>query len=164
MFKVMVKYSLIMSILGLAIGVLYREFTKAYIAGFPLESQILVSYYLSLSHGHAFIVGVLIPLALLTSTYVLMKTEYMDSKDLSFLKKPFIVFVVGSLMMIGLLIYKGLGIVYFYAQNPEAGLTVADEKLFLGSKALRESLYGLAHLTMGIGLIWYIWMLFKHAK
>ncbi len=164
LFRGIITYSLAMMIAGLVIGVLYREFTKIYTAGLPLEKQLLVSYYLSLGHGHVFMVGVLIPLALLVSTYVLTERGYLDRDRLNSLEKPFIIFVAGSLMMVGLLVYKGLGMVYFYAQNPGAGLSAADEKLFLGSKALRESLYGVAHLAMGVGLVWYVWMLIRYSR
>ncbi|RLG88853.1 MAG: hypothetical protein DRO18_00560 [Thermoprotei archaeon] len=64
-------------------------------------------------------------------------------------------------MMLGLLLYKGLSIVYNYSLNPYGGITHADHALFFGSHVLRESLYGLAHVVMGIGLVWYVIALLK---
>ncbi len=162
--SLMVRYLLIMALAGLAVGVVYREFSKAYLSGFSLEDQIVVSYYLSLSHGHVFFVGVLLPVALLAVTYVMLQAGKIPESRACALKKPFTIFVIGSLLMIGLLIYKGLGIVYAYSLNPGAGLTAADQTLFLGSKVLRESLYGIAHLLMGIGLTWYAVSLMRNAK
>jgi len=58
--------------------------------------------------------------------------------------------------MLGLLLYKGLEIVYICSIEMPRSLSEADQALFLGSHVLRESLYGLVHLVMGIGLIWYV--------
>jgi len=63
----------LMAIAALAVGVLYREISKAYLAGVPLSDAIAASYYLSVAHGHTFMTGVLIPAALATLTYVAIK-------------------------------------------------------------------------------------------
>jgi len=64
-------------------------------------------------------------------------------------------------MALALLIYKGLGVVVAYGSNPAAGLDAANNALFLGSHALRESLYSTTHLLLGAGLVWYIALLIK---
>lgn len=48
-----------------------------------------------------------------------------------------------------------------YGTDPVAGLDAANNALFLGSHVLRESLYGVAHLLLGIGLAWYAALLVK---
>ncbi|RLG88854.1 MAG: hypothetical protein DRO18_00565 [Thermoprotei archaeon] len=74
------KYVLSMVIVGLGIGVVYREITKAYLSGFPLEEQIIASFYLSLMHGHVFLVGVVIPSVLLLITYISHKSGLIDQR------------------------------------------------------------------------------------
>ena len=157
--KLMGSYAAVMAVVALAIGVLYREVSKAYLANVPLSNAITASYYLSVAHGHTFMVGVLIPAALTALTYVAVKLG--GELSPSSAKKAFAVYVAGSLMALALLIYKGLGIVVSYGTNPAAGLDAANNALFLGSHALRESLYGTAHLLLGIGLAWYVTLLVK---
>ncbi len=157
--KLMGSYAAVMTVAALAIGVLYREVSKAYLASVPLSDAITASYYLSVAHGHTFMVGVLIPAALATLTYVAVKLGGELSPKSA--RRAFAVYVIGSLMMLALLVYKGLGIVVTYGSNPAAGLDAANNALFLGSHALRESLYGVAHLLLGIGLVWYVTLLIK---
>ncbi len=122
----------------------------------PLElgdsTGITIAFYLSLSHGHVFLTGVVIPAILLFLTFI---AEYLGFKDINYksLSKAFVIYVIGSLLMVSLLIYKGLVIIYYY--NIYSSLAIADKSLFLGNHVLRESLYGIAHLLLGIGLIWY---------
>jgi len=157
--RLMGSYAAVMAVTALAIGVLYREVSKAYLAGVPLSDAITASYYLSVAHGHTFMVGVLIPAALATLTYVAVKLG--GELSLKSARRAFTVYAAGSLMALALLIYKGLGVVVAYGSNPAAGLDAADNTLFLGSHALRESLYGTAHLLLGIGLAWYAALLIK---
>lgn len=157
--KLMGSYAAAMAVAALAVGVLYREVSKAYLANVPLSDVITASYYLSVAHGHTFMVGVLIPAALATLTYVAVKLG--GELSVASARRAFTAYVIGSLMMLALLIYKGLGIVVTYGTNPAAGLDAANNALFLGSHALRESLYGIAHLLLGIGLTWYAALLIK---
>lgn len=56
------RFTIIMTILALAIGVFYRETTKYLLKDVPLDKFIVVSTYLSTSHGHTFVIGAFIPL------------------------------------------------------------------------------------------------------
>lgn len=157
--KLMGSYAAVMAVVALAVGVLYREVSKAYLASVPLSDAITASYYLSVAHGHTFMAGALIPAALAALTYVAVKLGGELSPKSA--RRAFTVYVIGSLMALALLTYKGLGVVVAYGSNPAAGLGVANNALFLGSHALRESLYGVAHLLLGIGLAWYVTLLIK---
>ncbi len=148
------KYVLVMVIVALIVGVVYREYSKTMLQGLPLEKTILASYYLSLSHGHIIVVCVIIPVVLLVLTHLVARTG-LGHPDYRSLRRALIIYLVGATGAVALLVYKGLGIIYFYSQNPSAGLTMADNMLFLRSHALRESLYGIIHLLLGIGLAWY---------
>ncbi len=155
----MSSYAAVMAVVALAVGVLYREVSKAYLASVPLSDAITASYYLSVAHGHTFMAGALTPAALAALTYVAVKLGGELSPKSA--RRAFTVYVIGSLMALALLTYKGLGVVVAYGSNPAAGLGVVNNALFLGSHALRESLYGVAHLLLGIGLAWYVTLLIK---
>ena len=68
------RYVLVMIIVALIVGVIYREYSKTMLQGMPLEKTILASYYLSLSHGHIIVMCVVIPVVLLVITYLVAKT------------------------------------------------------------------------------------------
>lgn len=63
--RTLIRFAIVMAIVGLLIGILYQEsskklpFTDAP-AGIHIESVI----HLALVHGHVFVIGVLLPLAL----------------------------------------------------------------------------------------------------
>ncbi len=159
LYHVIAVYSLVMLIVFLAIGVLYREYSKAMVGGDA--GDIVVMYYLSLSHGHVLLTGVVVPVLLLFLTYIIgnmtgKKPNYRE------LMKAFTVYVAGSLGMDALLIYKGMAIIYYYTQY--GSLEKADAALFAGNHVLREALYGTIHLLLGIGLTWYVLKLLGHLR
>ena len=148
----LILYILAMLVAVMVMGVVYREVSKYLGAGLPEEAFILATHYLSLAHGHVLSLGVVIPSAILLAT---LATDYVygiSEGAVRSLRKGFIIYAVGSIAAISLLLYKGVGVLYNYARNPGAGLTAADEALFMGNHALREALYGTAHLIMLVGL------------
>lgn len=152
---VLVPFSLFIVSMSLAImvlGVIYRELSKYLGAGLPEEALILATHYLSLTHGHALSLGVVIPSAILLIALGVDYATGLSEATAKSLRKGLAIYAVGALSAIGLLLYKGIGLLYNYVQNPGAGLTAADEALFFGNHALREALYGTAHLIMLIGL------------
>ena len=154
LYKLIIVYTLIMLIIFLAVCVLYREYTKAFTVGGA--EYVTVAYYLSLSHGHVFLSGAVIPSTLLFLTYIV---DYMGLGEINYkgLFKAFTTYIIGSLFMVSLLVYKGLAVIYYYRLY--SSLAIADNMLFLGNHALRETLYGGAHLLLGIGIIWYVILL-----
>ena len=149
-FRLVLTYSLVMLVAFLAVGVFYREFSKAFLGAAP---GVEATYYLSLAHGHTLVAGALIPLALAATAYI-AEGALGASPDYRGLRKAFITYAAGSVAAVALLIYKGAGIVYYYQLT--GSVEVAEQALFLGSHALREALYGTAHLVMGAGLVWAV--------
>ncbi len=149
-YKLIITYIMIMLVVALVIGVVYREVGKAYLSGKELEQQIMYSYFLSLCHGHTLMVGVLIPTALLVVIYVI------DSKNLgkinySSLRRAFLLYVVSAIGIVSLLLYKGISIA-----TSDTSLTQVYNSLYGGNLALRESVYGLIHLLFGISIVWIV--------
>ncbi len=149
-YKLIITYIMVMLVVALAIGVVYREVSKAYLSDKELEQQIMYSYFLSLCHGHTFMVGVLIPTAILVAIYVI------DSRNLGkinygSLRKAFLLYIVSAIGIISLLLYKGISIT-----TSGTSLTQAYNSLYGGNVALRESVYGLIHLLLGISIVWIV--------
>ncbi len=147
-------YVLIMLLIALGLGVTYREVSKAFLGSLPLEKQLLGAYYLSLMHGHTLMMGVLLPTALLIITYLVMKHGLLSEGDFISLRRGFIVLMVGSSLAIALLTYKGVAIATNYSYTMD--LTQANNQLFMSISVLREGIYGVAHLLLGIGTVWYV--------
>ena len=150
LYKLSIGYAMIMAIIALAAGVFYREYTKYALNNLPLEKQIIVSYYLSLCHGHLVLMGLVIPLVLALAAYIVL-----NGRNDNILFKSLIIYIIGATGASALLLYKGAGIIYYYTLNPSQGLTGADQMLFMGSKVIREGLYGVFHLLLGVGLVIY---------
>ncbi|GEM_PF-1685566 len=152
-------YILAMLVAVMVMGVVYREVSKYYGSWLPEEMFILATHYLSLAHGHVLSLGVVIPSAILLVSLAIDHVSGLGEGAVRSLRRAFVIYVIGSLAAISLLIYKGIGILYYYSQDPAGGLTAANEALFLGSHALREGLYGTAHLVMFAGLIYAVYVL-----
>ncbi len=157
--KLGVTYSLVMILASLALGVTYREVSKAYLSSLPLDKSLLASYYLSLMHGHALVAGALLVTTLLVITYLLMKSGVLSEGDLMGLRKAMVVLVIGSLAAVVLLTYKGLVVATNYVGLGSLGM--ANEALFDGDSVVREGIYGVSHLLLGIGVTWYVIKLMK---
>ena len=139
-----------MLIVALVIGVVYREVSKAYLSDKEFEQQIMYSYFLSLCHGHTFMVGVLIPTAILVVVYVI-ESKNLGIINYSSLGKAFMLYIVSGIGIVLLLLYKGVSIT-----TSDASLTQAYNSLYGGNLALRESVYGLIHLLLGISIVWIV--------
>lgn len=149
-YKLIITYIMIMLIVALAIGVVYREVSKAYLSDKELEQQIMYSYFLSLCHGHTFMVGVLIPTAILVVVYVI-ESRNLGRINYSSLRKAFLLYMVSAIGIVSLLLYKGISITI-----SDTSLTQAYNSLYGGNLALRESVYGIIHLLLGISIVWIV--------
>ncbi len=150
LYKLIITYIMIMLIVALVIGVVYREVSKAYLSDKEFEQQIMYSYFLSLCHGHTFMVGVLIPTAILVVVYVI-ESKNLGIINYSSLGKAFVLYIVSGIGIVLLLLYKGVSIT-----TSDASLTQAYNSLYGGNLALRESMYGLIHLLLGISIVWIV--------
>lgn len=151
-YRIYLRFSMVMMIVALLMGILFQESSKkapitaALPAGAHLESIIS----LALVHGHAFLIGVLIPLAI---TWMLYLIASMGGRPVSekTLKIGTSLYLPGSLMAIILMLYKG----YHFLLGVRSGqmdFNVLNESFFMGSHALRAAAYGLTHTAMAVGL------------
>lgn len=151
-FKYYLRYSVIMTIFALLMGIVYQESSKkapiseALPAGAHLEAVVS----LALVHGHAFMIGVLIPMAV---TWMLSLGIWMGLPPLSrnSLRLGTLLYLPSSALAVGLMIYKG----YHYVLGVRSGyfdLDLLEKSFFAGNHAIRAMSYGLTHTLMAVGL------------
>jgi hypothetical protein len=146
------RFSIVMIIVALLMGILFQEsskkapFSEALPAGPHLESI----FSLALVHGHTFIIGALIPLAITWMLYLGLTLGFQPLSEKS-LKWGSRLYLPGAVMAIVLMLYKG----YHYLMGVRFGQTdfeALSKSFFFGSHALRASAYGLTHTAMAVGL------------
>jgi len=166
-YRIYLRFSMIMMIVALLMGILFQESSKKapiselLPAGVHLESIIS----LALVHGHTFLIGVLIPMAVTWMLYLIHTLGGRPVSEKS-LKIGTMLYLPGSVMAILLMLYKG----YHFLLGVRSGqldFTVLDQTFFMGSHALRASAYGLTHTAMAVGLgilIFSLWGSLSKAK
>lgn len=151
-YRTYLRFSLVMMVLAMLFGIAFQESAKkapisaVLPAGLHLESTI----NLALVHGHTFLIGVLIPLAITWILFLGLKLGFTPLSEKS-LKWSTRLYLPGAAIAVLLMLYKG----YAYllgVRGGETDLSVLDKSMFLGSHALRAATYGLTHTAMAVGL------------
>ena len=150
------RFALIMVIVGLVLGVYGREITRPLEKVMELDQRLWVQNWIMMTHGHALFHGAVLPMMMAAAAYIFREDITKDTNALSTLKKAFIVYMVGSVLMLVLSIYKGTTYVLVIANNPTLTLEMVDETLFGGSVMLRSILFTLVHPFYATGLVWYL--------
>jgi hypothetical protein len=151
-FRIYLRYAVIMIFVGLITGVLFQEsakktpFSEVLPPGLHMETVI----HLALLHGHAFLIGVLIPLAVTWMLYLGLALGYAPVGERS-LKIGSWLYLPASVVAVFLMIYKG----YHFQLGVRQGnldFQALNESLFMGNHALRAAVYGITHTAMAVGL------------
>lgn len=161
--RTLLRYSVVMTIVGLLSGVLFQESSKkldyAEIApGARLEAVLS----LALVHGHVFLVGVLIPIAMGGALLLARKAggAELSPTPLRWLTRGYLPFVTLAVL---LMLYKGyhtLLSVRFGARDFDA----IDANYFGGLTWLRHGVYGLSHIAMALSLGVFVVALWRSLK
>ena len=149
--RTQLRFALIMVVVALLAGICFQEsgrkvlITPAVPAGAHLE--FLLS--LALVHGHAFLVGVLLPLAFswMLQLCLALGLEPVSGRTLAWTTA---LYLPGSVLTVVLMLVKG----YWLVLGVRHGATdfAALNAAYLGSShLLRAGIYGLGHAAMGIG-------------
>lgn len=142
LFSLQIRYAAIMSILALVMGLVYREISRPFYKGLTLEQESLYGHNMSLVHGHTFLLGAVIPLAMAVLAFLVM--PYLNEKRLKNMLMRFKAYIIASAAALLLMIYKGLVFIMGAGQP----LDVIDASLFFGSPILRGILFGLSHVVI----------------
>jgi hypothetical protein len=151
-FKTYLKYAVIMTVFSLLMGIVFQESSKKapVSALLPAGAHLEAILSLALVHGHAFMIGVLVPM---TVTWMLSLGFWMGFPAISkaSLEWGTRLYLPSSAVALLLMIYKG----YHYVLGVRSGQTdfvAMHNMLFGGSHALRAIAYGVTHTVMAIGL------------
>ncbi len=157
--RILLRFAIVLAVISLLIGISYQESTKKLPfekaeAGLHVEAVLP----LALVHGHTFVLGVLLPIAL---AGMLLLARRVGGREVgpwalrgaTGILLPFIA------LSLALQLYKGyhflLGV-----RRGETDFAVIDHGFLGGVEVLRYGIYALAHggLALGLGLfLWGIW-------
>lgn len=151
-FKNKIIFMSIMTFLGLALGVYYREFTRALLGDISLDKYTIITKTIGLNHGHFFILGLIFPIIFIFLLN-LFKSD-IGEKKLRSLKKAFLIYIIGSLLTLSLMVIKGSSYVWVY--SIEKSLLNIDSKIILGESIFRPIAYTIAHVSLAVGVVWYM--------
>ena len=140
-----------MTIVALLAGVLFQESSKKldYAAAAPgLRLEAVLS--LALVHGHVFLSGVLIPLAMAGALFLGRKSggTELSSAPLRWLTRGYLPCVSVTML---LMLYKGYHVL-LAVRHGARDLDQVDADYFGGIAWLRHGVYGAAHVGMAVSL------------
>ena len=158
------RFAIIMIIVGLVVGVFYREYSKKLLFKFPLDTQVFVGRHFSLAHGHTILLGAAIPLLLGLLAFLLQEFDGKKSEMYRLLSKVFNFYMIGAIASLILLYYKGSAFIYIFRKNPAESFNVIEKSLFFGIDLLRIFLYLIFHAIWGVSLIYFVGVLFPKFK
>ena len=149
--RTLIRYAIVMAILGLLIGISSQESAKKLtweMAPGAMQQAVLLP--LALVHGHVFTVGVLLPLALAGALVLGPKAggRAVGPRALAWLRRGFLPFAAASL---ALQLFKGYFIL-LSVRGGESDLEAIDHAFMAGSHVLRYVLYAVVHSGMGVSL------------
>ena len=151
-YRTHLRFTLIMLLFGLLVGIAFQESAKklpiseTVPAGMHLESILS----LALVHGHAILIGVLLPLAAIWALHIglILGTAPLSARSL---KWTTALYIPGSVVSVLLMLWKG----YHFVLGVRGGtldLGALNHSFLFGSHALRAALYGASHTAMALGL------------
>jgi hypothetical protein len=148
------RFALLMVLFALITGVLFQESSKKLdygkaAPGLHLEAVL----HLALVHGHAFLVTVLLPIAMAGALLLARKAGggEVSPRATAFLVRGYLPFGTAA---VALMLYKGYAVLLAVrGGNTDLGDVYAG--LFGGVKAIRYSVYGVVHIGMAVTLGWF---------
>jgi len=149
--RTLLRFAVVMLFIALLTGVAFQESSKKLTysevaPGARLEAVLS----LALVHGHVFLVGVLIPIALASALFLARKCggAELTPRSLRWLTRGYLPFVSGT---VGLMLYKGYHML-LSVRFGERDFDAIDAAYFGGVTALRHGVYGVTHVGMAVAL------------
>ena len=152
LYRTWLRYAIVMMLFGLLAGLSFEESAKrAPVTDLlPAGKHIEAILPLALVHGHAFLLGAVLPLALVFMLHLGLSLGFRPLSP-TMLKTATWLYLPGSALSVALMLYKG----YHWVLGVRFGHTdFADwnDAFFGGNHALRAASYGLAHTAMAVGM------------
>ena len=151
-YRTYLRYALSMLLFGLLVGIAFQEsarklpISQSVPAGMHLEAILT----LALVHGHAIVIGVLLPLATIWALHIglILGAAPLSARSLKWAAR---LYIPGSVVSILLMLWKG----YHFVLGVRGGtldLGALNHSLLFGNHGLRAALYGTSHTAMAAGL------------
>jgi len=147
-----IRFACGMTIFALLSGILFQESTRKipFSATYPPGIHWEAVYHLAFVHGHIFLIGVLIPLAVIGMLHfgLLLGRKTISNK---LLKWGSWLYLPNAFLAVLLMLYKG----YHYVISIRMGqldFVQIDHNFFGGCHILRQIVYGVSHTLMSVGL------------
>ncbi len=152
-FRTHLRFALASVVVGLLTGILFQESGKKLpiSATVPVGAHLEYLLSLALVHGHTFLVGVLVPLAL---TWMLQLGMTLGHPPVSgrALRTATRLYLPGASAVLALMLLKGYHFV-LGARHGQLDYGLLSQS-FLGQQpAVRAAIYGLSHTVMAAGLL-----------
>jgi hypothetical protein len=149
--RALLRYSVAMTLFALLSGVLFQESSKQldYSEAPPgLRLEAVLS--LALVHGHAMVVGVLVPIAMAGALFLARRIggRELGRGPLRWLTRGYLPFATITIL---LMLYKGYHVL-LSVRFGELDLAAVDRAYFGGLLWLRHGVYGVAHVAMAVAL------------
>ena len=152
LYRTWLRYAIVMMILGLLTGFAFEESAKrAPVSAFlPAGNHLEAILPLAMVHGHAFLLGAVLPLALVFMLHLGLTLGFRPLGATT-LKAATWLYLPGSAAAVALMLYKG----YHWVLGVRFGHTdfaAWNSAFFGGHEGLRAAVYGLAHTAMAVGM------------
>ena len=150
--RVWLRFALVMIVVALLAGLSFEESAKhaPVSAALPAGAHMEAILPLALVHGHAFLIGAVLPLVLVFMLHLGLSMGFrpVGLRALTWATR---LYLPGAALSVALMLYKG----YHWVLGVRFGHTdfaAWNAAFFGGNAALRAAIYGLAHTIMSIGL------------
>ncbi|MBK9776171.1 MAG: DUF2871 family protein [bacterium] len=161
--RALLRYAIVMAIVGLLVGVAYQESAKKLSlattgAGLHLEAVI----GLALVHGHIFTIGVLLPLALAGALLMARRAggREIGQRSLHWLVRGYLPAAAVTLV---LQLVKGYHVL-LAVRGGQTDLAAIDHAFLGGQEVLRYALFGVSHTAMGVCLVVFLVALWRSLR
>jgi len=162
-YRLFLRFALIMLVYGGVAGILFQELTHSLKyadigPGVRLEGV----YHLALLHGHAFLIGAVMPICWVAALHVALA---MDARPVSARALRWIAwtYLPGAVSVVGLITYKGMHYVLSIRAG-ERDFDVIHEGIFGGARVVRGIVYGASHTIATVGLVVFAWVYWRSLR
>jgi len=161
--RLLVRYAIVLAVVGLLVGISYQESTKKLPydvaeAGLRIESV----YRLAMVHGHIFTMGVFLPLTLAGMLLIARKVGGRDLGPgaLRWLRWGYLPFAAAS---VALQLSKGYHVL-LAVRGGEVDFAVIDAAILGGSHVVRYAVWAAVHVGWGVSLGAFLVLLWRSLR
>ncbi|NTV73728.1 MAG: hypothetical protein HGA66_05925 [Holophaga sp.] len=151
-YRTQLRFALVMIVVALLAGISFQESGRKVLISpeVPAGAHLEFLLTLALVHGHAFLVGVLLPLAFAWMLHMSLASGAgpVSKRTLGWTSA---IYIPGAALTVVLMLLKGYHLVLGVRHGAHDFAALNDRFMF-GNHALRVGTYGLAHGLMGLGL------------